>query len=140
MEQRKIIPDVIGKQQLLELPETASVRDAAVRMRDRQVGAVLITRGSNLDGIFTERDVLNRVVAAGRDPDCTALSEVMTRDPQTIGPDELAVDALRYMCEGGYRHLPVVENGQLVGIVSRRDFLGEEMAAVEDEIGHEQRF
>lgn len=140
MEQRKIIPDVIGKQQLLELPETASVRDAAVRMRDRQVGAVLITRGSNLDGIFTERDVLNRVVAAGRDPDRTPLSEVMTRDPQTIGPDELAVDALRYMCEGGYRHLPVVENGQLVGIVSRRDFLGEEMAAVEDEIGHEQRF
>lgn len=140
MEQRKIIPDVIGKQQLLELPETASVRDAAVRMRDRQVGAVLITRGSNLDGIFTERDVLNRVVAVGRDPDRTPLSEVMTRDPQTIGPDELAVDALRYMCEGGYRHLPVVENGQLVGIVSRRDFLGEEMAAVEDEIGHEQRF
>lgn len=140
MEQRKIIPDVIGKQQLLELPETASVRDAAVRMRDRQVGAVLITRGSSLDGIFTERDVLNRVVAVGRDPDRTPLSEVMTRDPQTIGPDELAVDALRYMCEGGYRHLPVVENGQLVGIVSRRDFLGEEMAAVEDEIGHEQRF
>ena len=140
MEQRKIIPDVIGKQQLLELPETASVRDAAVRMRDRQVGAVLITRGSSLDGIFTERDVLNRVVAAGRDPDRTTLAEVMTRNPQTISPDELAIAALRYMCEGGYRHLPVVENGQLVGIVSRRDFLGEEMATVEDEIGHEQRF
>lgn len=137
---RKIIPDVIGKQLLLELPETASVRDAAVRMRDRGVGAVLITEGARLDGIFTERDVLNRVVAAGRDPDRTPLSEVMTRDPQTIGPDELAVDALRYMCEGGYRHLPVIENGQLVGIVSRRDFLGEEMAQVEDEIGHEQRF
>lgn len=140
MEQRRIVPDVIGKQQLLELPETASVRDAAIRMRDRQVGAVLVTRGSNLDGIFTERDVLNRVVAVGRDPDRTPLAEVMTRNPQTIGPDELATDALRYMCEGGYRHLPVVENGQLVGIVSRRDFLGEEMAAVEDEIGHEQRF
>jgi CBS domain-containing protein len=137
---RKIIPDVIGKQQLLELPESSSVRDAAVRMRDRQVGAVLITRDGRLEGIFTERDVLNRVVAAGRHPDHTSLADVMTRNPDSVAPDDTALDALRRMCERGYRHLPLVDEGRLVGIVSRRDFFGEEIAEVEGQVGHAQTF
>jgi CBS domain-containing protein len=138
--QRRIVPDVIGKQQLLEFSAGTTVREAARAMCERQVGAALITRDGVLEGIFTERDVLHRIVAAGRDPDSTRLRDVMTKNPDTIEPDEFAVEALRRMTTRGYRHLPVVEDGRLVGIVSRRDFLGEELAVLDDEIGHLQRF
>jgi CBS domain-containing protein len=139
--ERRIVPDVIGqKQQLLELPGTATVRDAARRMHDREVGAVLITNAGKLEGIFTERDLLMRVVAPGRDPEITQLREVMTRDPDTVEADSIATDALGRMTERRYRHLPVMKDGQLFGIVSRRDFTGEDISAVEDELGHEQTF
>jgi CBS domain-containing protein len=137
---RRIVPDVIGKQQLVMLPSSATVREAAICMSDRQVGAVLVTRDGVLEGIFTERDLMQRVVAPGRDPNSTRLVEVMTKDPDTIEADGYAIDALSRMSERGYRHLPVLDQGRLVGIVSRRDFLGEEIILVEDEFGHEQRF
>jgi CBS domain-containing protein len=138
--ERRIVPDVIGQQQLVMLPSSATVREAAICMSDRQVGAVLITRDGALEGIFTERDLLHRVVAPGRDPDATRLVEVMTKNPDTIEHDDYAIEALSLMSERGYRHLPVLDNGRLVGIVSRRDFLGEEIILVEEEFGHEQRF
>lgn len=139
--ERRIIPDVIGQQQqLLLLPGSATVREAAHRMRDREVGAVMITAAGRLEGIFTERDLLMRVVARDRDPDRTRLHEVMTADPDTIDGNETAITALGRMSEGGYRHLPVLRDGRLVGIVSRRDFLGDEISAVEAEQGHEQVF
>ena len=138
--ERKIVPDVIGQQQLVMLPSSATVREAAICMSERQVGAVLVTRDGALEGIFTERDLLHRVVAPGRDPNGTRLVEVMTKDPDTIEADDYAIEALSRMSERGYRHLPVLDNGRLVGIVSRRDFLGEEIILVEEEFGHEQRF
>jgi CBS domain-containing protein len=122
------------------LPSTATVREAAICMSERQVGAVLVTRDGALEGIFTERDLLHRVVAPGRDPNGTRLVEVMTKNPDTIEADDYAIEALSRMSERGYRHLPVLDNGRLVGIVSRRDFLGEEILLVEEEFGHEQRF
>jgi len=137
--ERKIVPDVIGqKQLLLELPGTATVRDAARRMYDREVGAVLITNGDRLEGIFTERDLLMRVVAPGRDPETTQLKDVMTKKPDTVEADSPATVALSRMTERRYRHLPVMKDGQLFGIVSRRDFTGEDISAVEDVFGHEQ--
>jgi CBS domain-containing protein len=138
--QRKIVPDVIGQQQLVMLPSSATVREAAICMSERQVGAVLVTRDGALEGIFTERDLLHRVVAPGRDPNGTHLVEVMTKNPDTIEADDYAIEALSRMSERGYRHLPVLDQGRLVGIVSRRDFLGEEIILVEEEFGHEQRF
>lgn len=131
--QRRIIPDVVRDQKLLQMAATATVREAARRMRTRRVGAVLIIRNGRLEGIFTERDMVNRVVAAGLDPDATRLAEVMTRNPDTIPPHATAIEALRRMSDGGYRHLPVVDRGRLVGIVSRRDFFGSEKARLEDE-------
>ena len=138
--ERKIVPDVIGQQQLVMLPSSATVREAAICMSERQVGAVLVTRDGALEGIFTERDLLHRVVAPGRDPNGTRLVEVMTKNPDTIEADDYAIEALSRMSERGYRHLPVLDQGRLVGIVSRRDFLGEEIILVEEEYGHEQRF
>ena len=130
---RRVIPDVVRDQELLELSAQASVREAADRMRLRHVGAVLITKDGQLDGIFTERDMVYRVVAEGRDPERTLLAEVMTRNPDTIRLDTMAIDALRRMQDGGYRHLPVIDRGRLVGIVSRRDFFGLEKARLEEE-------
>jgi CBS domain-containing protein len=138
--ERRIVPDVIGKQQLVMLPSSATVREAAICMSERQVGAVLVTRDGALEGIFTERDLLHRVVAPGRDPNGTRLVEVMTKDPDTIEAGDHAIEALSRMSERGYRHLPVLDQGRPVGIVSRRDFLGEEIILVEEEFGHEQRF
>ena len=138
--ERRIVPDVIGQQQLVMLPSSATVREAAICMSERQVGAVLVTRDGALEGIFTERDLLQRVVAPGRDPNGTRLVEVMTKNPDTIEADDYAIEALSRMSERGYRHLPVLDQGRLVGIVSRRDFLGEEIILVEEEFGHEQRF
>jgi CBS domain-containing protein len=130
---RRVVPDIVNNQQLLELPATATVRGAARAMRERHVGAVLVTADGHLDGIFTERDMVNRVVAEGRDPDRTTLAEVMTADPDTIAPTTTAIEALRLMNDGGYRHLPIVERGRVVGIVSRRDFHGDEKARLDDE-------
>jgi CBS domain-containing protein len=130
---RKIIPEVVHDQTLLHLPATATVREAAREMRTRRVGAVLVAAGDRLEGIITERDMVNRVVAEGLDPDGTKLAEVMTRNPDTVGPNDTALVALRRMQDGGYRHLPVVDNGHLVGIVSRRDFDGDEKARLDSE-------
>jgi CBS domain-containing protein len=133
---RKLVPDVVGnQQQLLALPRTSSVRAAAQAMRERHVGAVLISADDRLEGIFTERDMVNRVVAEGRDPDRTTLAEVMTADPDSIAPTATAIEALRRMQDGGYRHLPIVDRGRLVGIVSRRDIHGEEKARLDEESG-----
>jgi CBS domain-containing protein len=130
---RRVVPDVVSNQQLLELPPGATVRSAACAMRERHVAAVLVTTDGRLDGIFTERDMVNRVVADGRDPDQTVLAEVMTANPDTIAPTTTAIEALRRMHDGGYRHLPIIERGRVVGIVSRRDFHGDEKARLDDE-------
>ncbi len=134
--QRRIVRDIIEEGgDLLELPASASVHDAARAMRGWSVGAVLVTEEGRLTGICTERDLLNRVVACDRDPTTTPLSEVMTKDLDTISPEATALEALRLMEDGGYRHLPVVAEGRLVGIVSGRDFLGSEKDRLETETG-----
>ena len=124
---RKLVPDVVQGQKLLCLSPRASVRAAAKRMARQNVRSVLVVERGRLVGIFTGTDLIGRVVAAGRDPDETLLSDVMTPDPETIGPDENAVEALRRMHARRYRHLPIVHEARLVGILSRRDFLGYEV-------------
>jgi len=104
-----------------------TVTEAARLMRPKHVGAVAVVHEGKLVGIFTERDALYRVVAEGRDPQTVRLSEVMTRNPQTIHPDKPFPDALHIMYEGGFRHVPVVEDGRPIGIISARDALGPEL-------------
>ena len=89
-------------------------------MRERRVGAVLVTEGDNrLLGIFTGRDAVHRVLAEGKSAARTKLAQVMTREPDTIPPGKTAIEALRLMEDGRYRHVPVVDGGRVVGIVSR---------------------
>lgn len=136
---RKIVPDVVRNQTLLKLPANASVREAARQMAERHVGAALVVRGEALEGIFTERDLLNRVVARGLDIDKTPLSQVMTGNPATITSDSSAMAALRRMHDGGFRHLPVVDGARLVAIVSLRDFFGAEFQELEREVAFQEK-
>ena len=127
------IANVVGQGEVHRLSPSATVFEAACLMKVRSCGAVAIATGRRLEGIFTERDLVNRVVAEGLDPARTRLDKVMTRDPDCVGADSSVAEALRMMEDGGYRHLPVVEGGRLVGMVSRRDFFGEEKAQLEHE-------
>jgi CBS domain-containing protein len=128
--------DIINHQNPLTLPPTATVQQACRGMRDRKVGAVLVTEGDRrLVGIFTGRDAVGRVLAEGRDTAKTTLAEVMTRNPDTIPPGKTAIEALRLMQDAGYRHLPVVAGGKVVGVISRGDFRGLEQARLDDETG-----
>jgi CBS domain-containing protein len=97
-------------------------------MRTKRIGALLVVDKNRLTGIFTERDALFRVIAEGRAPEKTRLAEVMTQNPRTITPDRPFGHALHLMHEGEFRHVPVVENGRPLGMVSARDALGPELA------------
>ena len=97
-----------------------TVRSAVKAMAEHVCGSILVMQGDALVGIFTERDLLMRVAAAGRDLDRTAIGEVMTREPDTIGADEPVAEAIRRMDEFSYRYLPVIEDGKVIGVISTR--------------------
>jgi CBS domain-containing protein len=138
--QRKIIPDVVNEQELTLLNERTSVREAVELMARRHIGAVMIASDDKLIGIFTERDLLKRVVAPGLDPARVVLGEVMTRNPDTLTPDDEVHNALDLMSRRGYRHLPVVDGGKVVGMVSVRDLYAAVMHELEDEIHDRDAF
>jgi CBS domain-containing protein len=111
-----------------------SVRAACRLMAEHQCGSVLVTERGRLLGIFTQGDLVRRVLAPGRDPNLTLLVEVMTADPDTIRPRESVDEAIRRMDEYGYRHLPVIDAGALVGMVALRDCSIEDLAAMHAEL------
>ena len=130
----RTIRDLIGTQTILTASAETSVSEAAGLMKRANVGALMVVEGGRLVGIFTERDALFRVIAEGREPHATRIAEVMTRNPQTIDPDKPLGHALHMMYEGGFRHVPVVEDGRPLGMVSARDALGPELDAFESEL------
>ena len=134
------IRSVIAKQKVLTATAEITVTAAARLMKKKSVGAVMVVKDNGrLAGIFTERDALFRVLAEGRDPKTTRLSDVMTAQPQTITPEKPFGHALLMMYESGFRHVPVVENGKPVGMVSARDALGPELQEFESELQRRTR-
>ena len=134
MPNRTLRQVVTGQTLVSALPDS-TVRAAAVAMASQSVGAIMIVdETGRLIGLFTERDVLNRVVARGLDPDKTLLASVMTDKLQTASPDKPLAHALHMMFEGGFRHVPVVEDGRPVGMVSARNALGIEIQQFEKEL------
>lgn len=118
------------------LPPSASVAEACRLMRDHRIGAIMVTEDDGrLIGLFTGRDVVNRVAAECRDAANTSLESVMTNQPDTLKPAQRAIDALRMMQDGGYRHLPILHDDVIIGIVSLGDFSGLEKARLDDETG-----
>lgn len=124
---QRAIRAIIGDQHPVTIDSDITVAAAARLMKQNRIGALLVVDGGRLAGIFTERDLLFRVVAEGRDPGATRISEVMTRNPRTIEPDRPFGHALHLMYEGGFRHVPVVEDTRPIGMVSARDALGPDL-------------
>lgn len=100
-----------------------TVGEAVALMAQHRIGSTLVMEGHRLEGIFTERDTV-RAISQSHDAPGHEVSSWMTRDPMTVGPDEGVESALNTMLEHGFRHLPVVENGEVIGIVSIRDLAG----------------
>lgn len=125
MSQRKV-RDVIVRKEVVRLPAEATVRSASRLMAEQGIGAVLVMKGEEIQGIFSERDALKRVLAEDLDPNTTTLADVMTREMVILDPDAFAVDALRLMSQVGIRHLPIVDREKVIGMISLRDFIGAE--------------
>lgn len=120
----RTIRQLIAKADVETLPPTASVRDAADRMARSRIGAILVVdEDGEIRGIFSERDAVTRVMAQGLNSRETPLESVMTERVLTVHPEDDINQALRLMRDIGFRHLPVVEDGALIGLISVRDLL-----------------
>lgn len=125
---KRVISNIIAGRKLISGTPDMTIRAACKLMAEKNIGALLILENNKAVGIFTERDVLIKVVGGGIDPDKTQVAKVMVKDPQSIRGAQSLAYALLMMMEGGYRHVPVTDDeGNAVGIVSSRDALGEDL-------------
>jgi CBS domain-containing protein len=125
---------------VVSIPPTASVLDAAHVMNDKGIGGVVVLDDHKLVGIFTERDIMRRVVAANRDPAKTLVSDVMTTECLTILPDVQIAVCRAMMSTRRIRHLPVVHDGGLVGMITSGDVLAFEVAQAEAQIEQLEKY
>jgi len=128
------ICDLIKAQETYQAELSHTVLEAVQAMVERNIGAVPVTHNGTLVGIFSERDLMRRVVAEGRDPRSTCLAEVMTEDPLTISTHEDLGNCMALMRRHNFRHLPVCHEGHLVGMVSLRDVLLHDLDEKDDEV------
>jgi CBS domain-containing protein len=127
------LSDIICNRAPITLKENVSVGHACACMARAKLGAVLVTdQKGRLTGIFTARDAARRVLAEGKSGK-TKLGEAMTRAPVTMTPDKSAIEALRLMWDGGFRHVPLVEDERILGVISRNDFGNEERLRLDEE-------
>jgi CBS domain-containing protein len=113
----------VMKTTLYSVSPTTTLGEAVSLMAQHRIGSTLVMEGSQLVGIFTERDTV-RAISQSHDAPDHEISSWMTRDPRTVDPDEDVDDALKTMLANGFRHLPVVEKGRVIGMVSMRDLAG----------------
>lgn len=130
--ERRVREIIEGKEPLV-VASTKTVREVCQTMIKRTSGFALVADShAKLKGIFTGRDAV-RALAAGTETETTAVSKAMTPNPTTIAPGSRAIEALRAMSDGGFRHLPVVEDGQVLGVVTRADFTGYEIDQLDEQ-------
>ena len=138
---RQIIPDVVRDQPIYSLTKESTALEAAKRMAESNVAAiVVIEEGGELVGIVTERDLTQRVLAKGLDPDGTSLADIMTESPHTLSPTDTALDALELMHTHNFRHLPVVDKDRVVAMVSIRDLYAVVKKDLEDDLRNIEAF
>ena len=128
------ICDLIKDQETYQAELSDTVLETVRAMVERNIGAVPVLHNGEIVGIFSERDLMRRVVAEGRDTRSTCLAEVMTDDPLTISTGEDLGNCLALMRRHGFRHLPVCYEGYLVGMVSLRDILLHDLDEKDDEV------
>jgi CBS domain-containing protein len=125
--------DIVKDRRVYSIDAGRTVLEAARFMMEHNIGALPVLRDGVLAGIVSERDIMNRVVAVGRTPGTTAVSEVMTANPRAVDAEETIEECLFIMREFGFRHLPIVEGKELKGVVSLRDVLLRHSAEIERE-------
>jgi len=137
-----IIPDVVTSRHVCRQPPTSTAFDAAREMVDCDVaGIVVLDDRGRLLGIVTERDLTRKVMGEGLNPKKTTLAQVMTANPETLAPDDLAITALKMMRQSNYRHLPVVDgNGRVISMVSIRDLYAAVTTELEEDIHETEAF
>lgn len=128
------VKTLISGKRLTHVSSDVTVSEAAARMADARIGAVLVLDNDNLAGIFTERDLLIRVVSVGKDPQKTRISEVMTKQVAVCNANETYENCLAQMRQIGCRHMPIVEGDRLLGVLSIRDLLRHHISVKDAEI------
>jgi len=123
--------ELVKDRKVFSVDSSRTVLEAARYMMEHNVGAVPVLRNGELAGILSERDIMNRVVAIGRTPGTTAVTEVMTANPRAVSADESIEECLFIMSEFGFRHLPIVDGKELKGLVSLRDVLMRQAAEIQ---------
>jgi CBS domain-containing protein len=134
------VRSVMQRRKVLKAAPETLVSKAAELMAAKNVGAIMVIEDDRLVGIFTERDVVFRVVARGLDAQATRLADVMTRAPHTVDPDKPFGYALLVMQENGFRHLPVMQDGKPIGIVSSRSAMDPELEEFVSEAHRRKHF
>jgi CBS domain-containing protein len=136
----RMVREIMSSAHLVVCQTGSMLQDAAKVMKENDVGSIVVLNGERLVGIFTERDAVNRVVASACDPATTPIDRVMTRDPDVVSPDDPVSEAIRKMDEFRYRHLPVVEQGRLIGVLSVRDLSLRDLASMAYELDTRHNF
>ena len=128
------IHDLVKDQETYRADVGQSVLEVAKAMVERNIGAVPVLREGCLVGVFSERDLMRRVVVEGRDPATTRVSEVMTENPLTVEPKADLETCIFLMRRHGFRHLPICQDQQLHGMVSMRDIILHDLSEKDDEV------
>jgi CBS domain-containing protein len=137
----RIIPGVVKNQTIRSLSAQNTAYEAARMMVDSHISAIVITDGNgDLKGIVTERDMVHRVLVTNTKAADLRLEDIMTKDPLTVSPNDSAMDALELMRERKFRHLPVTENGKVVGMISIRDLYDAAKAELEENVRETEAF
>ena len=139
--QRRIIPDIVPRFKITSVLPDATAYTGAKLMADLNIAALIVVDSQGkLVGIVTERDMTQRVLATGLDVNNIIIKDIMTTNPDTLSPDDSAIDAFELMQNRGYRHLPVTENGKCISIVSIRDLYSSVKDALEEDIKETEAF
>ena len=139
--QRKIVPNVVTRKQVTTVVVEDTAFQAAKLMADKHIAALVVVDGEGkIIGIVTERDMTQRIIAAGLDGKTTPVKNIMTENPDTLSPDDSAGDALELMQTRNYRHLPVTEDGKCIAVVSIRDLYASVKEALEEDIRETEAF
>ena len=128
------IRELLREREVYTVQFNSTVRDVAAFMAERNIGAVPVLNGSDLVGVFSERDVVRRVLLENLDWSTTPVSEVMSEEPLTVVPDDDVEHCMLLMKQHNFRHLPVCENGNLTGFISMRELLLHDLDAKEIEV------
>ena len=135
------MPDIVKPREIISVSRDDKIIDATAKMADAHVAALVVFDDKeNLVGIVTERDMTHRVVAKGLDTRTTTVSEIMTENPDTLTPDDFAMEALDVMQSRHFRHLPVTDGSKVIGMVAIRDLFAAVKMSLEEDIQETEAF